>query len=81
MASQKFKEMTTEELLKSERMSKSAAYAFAVILFLLFVVNIYLVYKKGFSASQAVPIALLPLLILNFKTLKDIQNELKSREN
>ncbi|BFM43640.1 hypothetical protein CFS9_22810 [Flavobacterium sp. CFS9] len=81
MKNEKFSKMTTEELLKSQKMSKSATYAFAVILALLFIVNIYLVLKKGFSASQVVPIALLPLLILNFKTLKDIKEELKSRES
>lgn len=81
MKNSKFSEMTTEELLKSEKTSKTAAYTFAVILFLLFIVNIFLVLKKGFSASQVVPIALLPLLILNFKTLSDIKKELKSRES
>ena len=80
MKNEKFSKMTTEELLKSQQISKTAAYAFAVILLLLFIVNIYLVFKKGFSASQVVPIALLPLLVLNFKTLKDIEEELKSRE-
>ncbi|URC14416.1 MULTISPECIES: redox-active disulfide protein 2 [unclassified Flavobacterium] len=80
MKNEKFSKMTTEELLKSQQISKTAAYAFAVILLLLFIVNIYLVFKKGFSASQIVPIALLPLLLLNFKTLKDIKEELKSRE-
>ncbi|MFW0738579.1 MULTISPECIES: redox-active disulfide protein 2 [unclassified Flavobacterium] len=80
MSTKKFSEMTTEELLKSQKMSKTATYSFAVILLLLCIVNIYLVFKKGFSASQVVPIALLPLLVLNFKTLKDIKEELKSRE-
>jgi hypothetical protein len=80
MKNEKFSKMTTEELLKSQQISKTASYAFAVILLLLFIVNIYLVFKKGFSASQIVPIALLPLLLLNFKTLKDIKEELKSRE-
>ncbi|GIQ57445.1 hypothetical protein Flavo103_05810 [Flavobacterium collinsii] len=80
MSNKKFSEMTTEELRKSEKVSKSAAYAFVVIFLLLLIANIYLVFLKGFSAIQIVPIALLPLLLLIFKTSKDIKTELKSRE-
>ncbi|OHT47233.1 redox-active disulfide protein 2 [Flavobacterium tructae] len=80
MSIKKYSEMTTEELVKSEKISKSAAYAFTILLLLLFISNIYLAFLKGFSAVQIVPIALLPLLIFSFKTLKDIQTELKSRE-
>lgn len=81
MKTTKFSEMTTEELLKSQKTSKVATYTFAGILFLLFVVNIFLFYKKGFTASLVVPFALLPILLLNFKTLSDIKKELQSREN
>lgn len=81
MKNTKFSEMTTEELLKNQKTSKMATYVFAVILCLLFIVNIFLVFKKGFNASLVVPFALLPILIINFKTLKDIKKELKSREN
>ncbi len=81
MKETKFSEMSTEELLKSQKTSKIATYTFAVLLLLLVVVNIFLVFKKGFSASQVVPIALLPILFLNFKTLNDIKKELQSREN
>lgn len=81
MNNKKFSEMTTEELLNSEKTSKITTYAFAVILLFLFVINIFLVFEKGFGASQVIPIALLPILILNFKTLKEIKKELQSRKN
>ncbi|RKR09438.1 hypothetical protein C8C83_1071 [Flavobacterium sp. 90] len=81
MKTKRFSEMTTEELLKSEKTSKITTYTFAGILFLLFLVNIFLFSKKGFTASLVIPFALLPILFLNFKTLNDIKKELKSREN
>ena len=81
MKTTKFSEMTTEELIKTQKTSKAVTYTFAGILLLLFAVNIFLVIKKGFSANQVVPFALLPILLLNLKTLNDIKKELKSREN
>lgn len=81
MKSNKFNEMSTEELLKNEKSLKTVTYIFAVILTFLFIINIYIALHKGFSATQVIPLALLPILILNLNTLKEIKKELKSRGN
>ncbi|KAF2511893.1 redox-active disulfide protein 2 [Flavobacterium foetidum] len=75
----KFNEMTSEELIKTHKTLKTVTYLFGVILFVLFVLNIFLVANKGFSASNIIPIALLPIFILNMNTLKEIKKELESR--
>lgn len=81
MKTNKFAEMTTEELIKTEKISKGAAYGFVVLLILLLGANVFLVLKQGFGPLQIIPITLLPLLFLNFYNLKQIKKELKSREN
>jgi hypothetical protein len=81
MSKKKFSEMTTEELLKSEKSLKGVTYGFAVVLTFLFIINIYIALHKGFSATQVIPLALVPILILNLNTLKEIKKELKSRGN
>ena len=75
-----FNEMTTEELSKAQKSLKTVTYLFGVVLLLLFCLNIFLVANKGFSASNVIPIALLPIFILNMNTLKEIKKELQSRE-
>ncbi|MBF4494754.1 MULTISPECIES: hypothetical protein [unclassified Flavobacterium] len=80
MKDNKFSEVSTEELLKNEKSLKTITYIFAGVLTLLFIINIFLVYNKGFSVSNVIPIALLPILIFNLSTLNEIKKELKSRE-
>lgn len=81
MKTKKFAEMTTEELVKTEKTSKGVTYAFVILLILLLGANVFLVLKKGFGPLQIIPFTLLPLLFLNFYNLKQIKKELKSREN
>ena len=50
----------------------------AVLLFL-FCMTLFLSVTKGFTPLLVVPIALLPILILNFNTLNEIKKELTSR--
>ena len=76
----KFNEMTSEELIKNEKSLKAVTYIFGVALVLLFVHNIYLAINKGFSAANVIPLALLPIFILNMNTLKEIKKELESRK-
>jgi Flp pilus assembly protein TadB len=80
MKKKKFSEMTVEELIKTQKSFKTVTYLFGVVLLLLFGLNIFLVANKGFSASNVIPIALLPIFILNMNTLKEIKRELESRK-
>jgi Flp pilus assembly protein TadB len=75
-----FNEMTSEELVKTQKSLKTVTYLFGVVLLFLFALNIFLVANKGFSASNVIPIALLPIFILNMNTLKEIKKELEARK-
>ncbi|BDU24809.1 MULTISPECIES: hypothetical protein [unclassified Flavobacterium] len=75
-----FNEMTSEELVKTQKSLKTVTYLFGVVLLFLFGLNIFLVANKGFSASNVIPIALLPIFILNMNTLKEIKKELEARK-
>lgn len=75
-----FSEMSNEELIKTQKSLKIVTYLFGVVLLLLFGLNIYLVANKGFNASNIIPIALLPIFILNMNTLKEMKKELKARK-
>jgi hypothetical protein len=79
MRNKKLMELSDAELLQNEKKSKMAASVFAGIWLVLIAANIYLVFKKGFSASAAVPIAVLPLLIIVFNQWNGQKKEIKFR--
>ncbi|QQS95196.1 redox-active disulfide protein 2 [Sphingobacterium spiritivorum] len=79
MKTENLKEMSDEELLKKKRITSTATGVLAGMLLLLLILATYISLTKGFSALIVIPIALSPTLILNFKTVKEIKLELKSR--
>ncbi|MGJ1198637.1 redox-active disulfide protein 2 [Sphingobacterium spiritivorum] len=79
MKTENLKEMSDEELLKKKRITSTATGVLAGMLLLLLILATYISLTKGFSALIVIPIALSPTLILNFKTIKEIKLELKSR--
>ncbi|WP_316830427.1 redox-active disulfide protein 2 [Pedobacter aquatilis] len=72
-------EMSNEDLLKTEKSIKVMTSILAVALALLFVINLITAFKKGFSALTVIPIALLPIVIVNINNIKKIRAELMSR--
>lgn len=79
MKNKRLKELSNEELLKNEKSLKTITGMLAGALLVLLIINIFLAFKKGFSALSVVPIALLPILIVNFGSLKEMKKEIKSR--
>ncbi|MGJ1262201.1 redox-active disulfide protein 2 [Sphingobacterium spiritivorum] len=79
MKTENLKEISDEELLKKKRITSTATGVLAGMLLLLLILATYISLTKGFSALIVIPIALSPTLILNFKTVKEIKLELKSR--
>ncbi|QSW90556.1 MULTISPECIES: redox-active disulfide protein 2 [Flavobacterium] len=76
----KYSAMTNEELVKNHKTLKTLTYTFGVVLFFSLISNLFIVFIKGFSVANVVPIALLPILILNLKNLKEITKEIESRK-
>lgn len=70
----------TESLQKKQKLLKMITGLLGGMLIVLLVLGIYISFKKGFSALVVVPIALMPILMLNVISIKNIGKELKSRE-
>jgi hypothetical protein len=79
MESKKLQDLSTEELQKREKTTKFSTGMLAGVLLMLFCLQMYKGITKGFNSLIAVPFALLPILLLNFKNLKDIKKELDAR--
>lgn len=80
MQTNKLKDQSTEDLQKQAKSIRTITYMLSGALLLLFILNIFVTIKKGFSAISAVPVALLPIVIVNVNNLNAIRKELKSRE-
>jgi hypothetical protein len=71
--------MTIEELQTNRKTALVVTWMLTIMLFILFGMGIYTSVTKGFSALMAIPFALSPIAILNFKRIKEINEELKIR--
>lgn len=74
-----FSQMSIEKLQRQAKTIKVATGTLAGMLLVLLVMAIFLSIKKGFSALVIIPFALLPILITNVNSLKQIKKELESR--
>ena len=79
MKSKKPEEMSNEELIKSEKTIKAMMYSLGFMSILLFVLGIYLVFKKGMVAFIVIPIAFMPIFVINANSLKEIKKEREAR--
>ena len=71
--------LTIEELHKKAKTSKMASGALAGILIVQLAVGIYLTILQGFNVFIVIPIAFIPILILNFNEIKKINAEIARR--
>ncbi|CAH0995998.1 hypothetical protein EMA8858_02126 [Emticicia aquatica] len=81
MSENPYSKMSLEELNTKVKTLKSVTSIFSGILFVLVFAVVFLGIRKGFSAISIVPVALIPILIINLGTLKKIQDEIKSRNS
>ncbi|MCP9752062.1 hypothetical protein [Ferruginibacter sp. HRS2-29] len=79
MAKLNLSEISDQELLRNEKLLKTLIPVFITALVILFVSSIFLGLRKGFSALSVVPVALLPVLIINIKSRQEIRKEIKAR--
>lgn len=80
----KFNELSNEKLLEQQKLTKVATGALAGTLTVLLITVLLLAIKKGLNVTSislgVIPFALMPILFLNWNTLKEIQTELNSRK-
>ena len=79
MAKENLGNLTTEDLIKKKKQTSLATGTLAGALIALLAVTIWHTINKGLTALLVVPFALLPNLIKSYKSIGDIDKELKSR--
>ncbi len=72
-------ELSQEELLKKEKTLKAASTVLGGMLVVLAAASVYLTYLQGFTVFSVLPVAFLPIFIVNIGNLKKIKAEISSR--
>lgn len=71
--------LSIEELNKKAKTAKLATGLLSGMLLVQFAVGIYMTTQQGFNAFLIVPVAFLPILIINFTNIKKINAEIARR--
>ncbi|MEZ7527113.1 redox-active disulfide protein 2 [Cloacibacterium normanense] len=79
MKNEKLTDKSTEELKKTEKSLKAITGILLGSLIVLFGLSLYINFTKGFTPLTIIPIALLPIAIVNFNTINNIKKEINSR--
>ncbi|GGD50748.1 hypothetical protein GCM10011514_13770 [Emticicia aquatilis] len=80
MENKKLTELSNEELLKRKKTTKFVTGLLLGMLTLLVILNIVnIINGKQNWTALTVPLALIPIAIINFNSIKEINKELKSR--
>lgn len=72
-------EYTNEEIISNEKKMKVLTIMLMVAILLLFFSSFFLTIKKGFSALSVIPIALVPILIMNINNWNKLKKEKADR--
>jgi hypothetical protein len=81
MQNQDYNGLTTKDLIKKKNALSTIAGALTGALIVLLVISILTTIKKGFTPLVIVPLALLPILIINYNQISTINKELKNRQS
>jgi hypothetical protein len=73
-------QLSNEKLLEQTKSLKALTALLGGMLLVLFFTGGYILSKKGFNVFLIIPLAFLPIVIMNINTLKEIKKELASRE-
>lgn len=73
-------ELNIVELNKKLSISTTATWFLGIIILLQFAVGIYLTTQKGFSVFTILPVCFIPVLLVNFASIKKIKGEIANRK-
>ncbi|WP_460977531.1 redox-active disulfide protein 2 [Spirosoma knui] len=79
MKSTRLKDMNNDALLQLEKSIKILVGVLIGALLVLLIIGIAFTLKRGFNAFIIIPFALLPIVLVNANSLKEIKKELSSR--
>lgn len=71
--------LTIEQLEKRAKTTKLATGLLLGIIILQFAIGTYLTIDKGFNVFTVIPLAFLPMVIVNYANLKKIKEEITKR--
>lgn len=80
MKKEDYSQYSTEQLLKREKTAKIATGALFGVILVQLAAGIYLTVQKGFGVFTILPVCFLPILIINYSSIKKIRDEINSRE-
>ena len=72
--------LSIEELIKKLKTTKLVSGLLAGMLLVQLAMGIYLTIQDGFSIFVVLPVAFLPILLINFTSIKKIKEEIASRK-
>lgn len=73
-------DQSLEELQITKKKTQTLLIIFIIILCILTVASIYLTLEKGVTIFTFLPICFLPVLIFSLINMKNVKNEIKTRE-
>jgi len=76
----KLSELSIEQLEKRAKTTKISTGGLSGILLMQLAAGIYLTIKQGFNVFIILPLAFLPLVLVNITTLKKIKEEIATRK-
>jgi len=71
--------LTVEQLTKRAKTTKLATGLLLGIIILQLAIGAYLTFDKGFNVFTVIPLAFLPMVIVNYANLKKINEEIAKR--
>jgi hypothetical protein len=74
-------QLSLEELHKRAKTSRFATGLLLGVIILQFCIGIYLTLKQGFNVFTIIPMAFLPMVMINYAGLKKINEEIAKRKN
>ena len=79
MKNEGLNKMSDEQLLKYQKTLRIVTYMLLVAIVVLLVLNIFKAINKGVNSFSVIPLALIPIVVVNFKTLKEVKKEISLR--
>jgi hypothetical protein len=74
-------ELSLEELEKIAKMNKFSSIILIIAIGIQFLVGVFLTFRNGFNVFIILPMAFLPLIIVNFTNLNKIKDEIAKRKS
>jgi hypothetical protein len=73
--------LTVEELEKRAKTTKTSTGLLLGIIIVQFILGIFLTFKQGFNVFTVIPLAFLPIVFVNYTSLKKIKEEIANRNS